>query len=78
MPSRNPVLAYISGAPDARANSLLWWIELKSRFAPGLDDEPVDAEGEGNGGKLVAFVHVSPSDAGRSSPSVSSPSACGL
>lgn len=28
------VLAYISGAPVARAYSLLWWMELKSRFAP--------------------------------------------
>src|SRR5213075_571302 len=34
MPSKKPVFAYISGAPDARASSLLWWMELKSRFAP--------------------------------------------
>jgi len=34
MPRRKAVLAYMSGAPEARATSLLWWIELKSRFAP--------------------------------------------
>ena len=34
MPSRNVVLAYISDAPEARANSELWWMALKSRLAP--------------------------------------------
>jgi len=34
MPCKNRLLAYMSGAPVARAWSALWWMALKSRLAP--------------------------------------------
>src|SRR5581483_5212811 len=56
MPSRNTLLAYMSGAPDARATSLLWWIGAKSLPAPAATTSRCTVIGNRSGGSC------SPSD----------------